>query len=189
VSDRATINRAERDDIGIMPDDPLVDLAERAAQTPPERKLEPAALRYVAPDRFRFRTQPGLRSTSIVLRVPEVTFDLDKNVRIKKNWERWAKRTFGPDFKKVLKVDEVIAEKTGETVIKFRPLPGRMEATYETGDPEIAAYIRMRIQEPAHAMIYEDVKPMAVEINGETVYVVQADPTSRARMAAHAAGS
>jgi len=189
VSDRATINRAERDDIGVMPNDPLVDLAARAAETPAEKPMQPAVLKYVTPDRFRFRTTPGHRNTAIVLRVPEVTFDLDKNVRLKQNFERWAKRTFGKDFLKILKVDGEIAEILGTPIIKFRPLPGKQEATYETGSPEVAAYIRMRIKEPDHSMIYEDVKPMAVDINGETIYVVPADPTSRARMAAHAAGS
>lgn len=137
---------------------------------------------------FLFRTKPGIRSTAITLRLYHEKEDLDANVKAKKAWERWAKRQFGPKFKDALALDRKLYEEHGLTRITFRPVPGAQEASYTTRDPEIAAYIRMRIKEPdLAALIYEEVAPMLVEINGQAVYVVPADDAARQAMAAAAA--
>jgi hypothetical protein len=205
MTDRQTITRAAQADIGVMPNDPLVNIEQRNAETPPEVPVEPVKLPYVRPDTYRFRTTVGHRNTEIRLRVPEVIGDVDRDVKMKKAFEKWAARTLGGDpdpqkdrkltaaqrlsnALKVLKVDAELHERTQLDAFKFRPIPRRQEATFETTDPEIAAYIRLRITEPQYVgKVYEDVKPLAVELNGETVYVVPADNESRTRMAAYAA--
>jgi hypothetical protein len=197
----ATINQANKDDIGLMPDDPMLEeIILRNAETPPEIPVRPATLAYVRPDSYRFRTNVGHRNTEIRLRIAEETGDLDRDVKLKKAFEKWAAREHGGEDKKVphakrlstalkvLQVDRELWESENIDAFKFRPIPGRQEATFETKDPRIAAYIRMRIKEPNYVgVIYEDVQAMAVEIDGRTAYMVPADAESRAIVAAHAA--
>jgi hypothetical protein len=197
----ATIDQANKDDIGLMPDDPMLgEIIARNAETPPEIPVRPATLAYVRPDNFRFRTNVGHRNTEIRLRIPEETGDLDRDVKLKKAFEKWAAREHGGDDKKLphakrlsialkaLQMDKELWESENIDAFKFRPIPGRQEATFETKDPRIAAYIRMRIKEPNYVgVVYEDVQAMAVEIDGRTAYMVPADAESRAIVAAHAA--
>jgi hypothetical protein len=196
----ATINQANKDDIGLMPDDPMLgEIILRNAETPPEVPVKAASLAYVRPDSYRFRTNVGHRNTEIRLRIAQETGDFDKDILYKKAFEKWAARELGDKNEKthqkrlnaalkVLQVDRDLWESENVDAFKFRPIPGRQEATYETKDPRIAAYIRMRIKEPEYVgVIYEDVQAMAVEIDGRTAYMVPADAESRAIVAAHAA--
>lgn len=162
-------------------------MRQQQAQEKPVPEQQPAKLDPPKPGVYRFRTRPGYRQTAIRLRIRQEYDDLDKDVKWKKVWERNAKRVHGDDWKQKLKLDIELYER-GLSQFLFRPVPGKHEATFETTDAKIAAYIRSRITEPDYVnVVYEEVAPMAVEINGETVYVVPADPQSRAKMAAAAA--
>lgn len=127
--------------------------------------------------------------TYIPLRIYRETDDLEQNVKLKKRWERNATRVWGKDFKKVLAVDADLYDKRGMTQIDFRRIPGVKEASYETRDVVIAAYIRERIKEPDYVgIIYEEIADMEVTLeSGEVILVRPADEHSRAVMAAQAA--
>jgi hypothetical protein len=176
--------------------------SEQIAEAKPEKPYRRVPLQPV-PGSFLFRTK-GVRQTSIKLRVfePNPKYDDDDNRKYKNNWERNAQNVWGKRDKKtdkitvrwqdVLAIDKKLYENHGFEYINFRPVPGEgaQEATYVTRDPEIAAYIRLRIQEPdLAAIIYEEVGPtMAQLANGEWVEVLPASDTARQTMAAAAAG-
>lgn len=165
-------------------------LADNAAAGP-EKPRVPVKLQP-ATGSFLFRTK-GIRQTSIALRVyqPNPRYDDDQNRKYKNNWERNAKNVWGDDWKKALKPDLDLFNKHGIERINFRPIPGVAEATYTTRDPEIAAYIRLRIQEPGlGAIIYEEVGPTWATLDdGTRVQVLPATDESRQTMAAVAAGA
>jgi hypothetical protein len=166
--------------------------SEQIAEAKPEKPYRRVPLQPV-PGSFLFRTK-GVRQTSIKLRVfePNPKYDDDQNRKYKNNWERNYKNVLGPDWKKQLEVDRKLFDDHGFEYINFRPVPGdgAQEATYVTRDPQIAAYIRMRIKAPdLAAIIYEEVGPtMAQLANGEWVEVLPASDTARQAMAAAAAG-
>jgi hypothetical protein len=166
--------------------------SEQIAEAKPEKPYRRVPLQPV-PGSFLFRTK-GVRQTSIKLRVfePNPKYDDDQNRKYKNNWERNYKNVLGPDWKKQLEVDRKLFDDHGFEYINFRPVPGdgAQEATYVTRDPQIAAYIRMRIKAPdLAAIIYEEVGPtMAQLANGEWVEVLPASDTARQTMAAAAAG-
>lgn len=175
-------------------------LAENAAAGP-EKPLKSAPLDPPASGSFRFRTKPGLRQTQINLRVyiPNPKYNDDQNRQYKNNWERNAQQVWGKSdragkvvvrWKDVLKPDQELYDRLGITSILFRPLPGLPEASYQTRDPDIAAYIRLRLQEPGLAsVIYEEVGPTKAQLaNGEWVDVLPATDEARRQMAAAAAG-
>ena len=176
-----------REPTGAVPGDPIAEMMREDASRLREVVAQPAKLTTPTPGSYRFRTRPGYRNTQIILRVFLPKDDTDENVKWQKRWERNAKRVWGPDWKQVLKVDRELWEDKGIDKIEFRPIPGVQECTYVTRDKKIAAYIRQRISEPDHGHIYEEVAPMAVEIDGTTVYVVPADDQARQAMAAAAA--
>jgi hypothetical protein len=166
--------------------------SEQIAEAKPEKPYRRVPLQPV-PGSFLFRTK-GVRQTSIKLRVfePNPKYDDDQNRKYKNNWERNYKNVLGADWKKQLEVDRKLFDDHGFEYINFRPVPGdgAQEATYVTRDPQIAAYIRMRIKAPdLAAIIYEEVGPtMAQLANGEWVEVLPASDTARQTMAAAAAG-
>lgn len=186
----AQMRAAQRGEANV-PGDPMVAMQlEEIADSKPEVPVKPAKLDPPAQGSFRFRTKVGLRQTAITLRLFKEKDDLDDNVKWRKVWERNAKRVWGDNWKDVLKIDRDLFENEGLDRIEFRPIPGAMEASYQTRNRQIAAYIRQRIKEPEfHGLIYEEVAPVQVEINGELVYVVPADDKARQAMAAAAAGA
>lgn len=192
----ADVREAQKRDVdvhqatgGVAGDPIAMMLQGQNAEDTPIAERRSVRMEPVKAGSYRFRTKPGYRQTLITLRVCQEYDDLDKNVKWKKTWERNAKRVYGDNWKQVLKPDADLFDRLGIRTITFRPVPGQMEASFETSDGKLAAYIRQRITEPDYlGIIYEEVAPMAVEINGETVYVVPADDQSRAKMAAAAAG-
>ena len=174
---------------GVIPGDPVaMSMARDDAESKAVPEVKPVKLDPPSAGSFRFRTRVGLRQTVIPLRLFKEKEDMDENVKWKKVWERNAKRVWGDDWKTVLKIDRDLFEAEGIDQIMFRPIPGSMEASFQTRNRKIAAYVRQRIIEPEFAgIIYEEVAPMAVEINGEMVYVVPADDKARQAMAAAAA--
>ena len=186
------VRAAQQGDSGIggtHRDDPIAQLMREQQAT--EKAVPPTPPVQLAPPKpgvYRFRTKVGYRQMVIPLRLRMEYDDLDKDVKWKKVWERNAKRVHGDDWKQKLKADNDLFDREGIRQILFRPVPNRQEATFETTNPKIAAYIRSRISDPDYiGIVYEEVAPMAVEIDGETVYVIPADPQSRAKMAAAAA--
>ena len=175
-------------------------MAEQAAEAGPEKPLKPVRLEPPAQGSFRFRTKPGLGLTSIRLRVflPNPRYNDDQNRQYKNNWERNSERVWGkPDrygkptmkWREVLEPDKRLWERLGIETIEFRRIPGTQEASFQTRDPELAAYVRMRITEPDLSMIYEEVGPtMAQLASGEWVEVLPATDAARQQMAAAAAG-
>lgn len=180
---------ARRDDVGILPDDPIAAMMATDG-TEPEKEVVPAKL-DAAPGVYRFRTRPGLRSTSINLRIPRESFehDTELSARNKASFEKWARREFGNEFKKVLAVDQQVYKIIGQETIDFKPVKtgvAHREAVYETSDAEVARYIRSRLAE--FPQIYEDIQPFEVEINGEKIMVLPADDDSRNRAGTALAG-
>lgn len=181
--------QARADDIGVMPNDPIAAMMANDG-TEPEKAAEPVKL-AAAPNVYRFRTRPGLRSTSINLRMPRESFehDTELSARNRASFEKWARREFGNDFKKTLAVDQQIYKIIGSETIDFKPVKtgvSHREAVYQTTDVEVARYIRSRL--PEFPEIYEDIQPFEVEINGEKIMVLPADDDSRNRAGAALAG-
>lgn len=177
-------------------------LAAQAAAAPPEVAKQPVALKPVGDYEWRFRTTPGRNSTAVRLSIPVETDDADENVKRKNKYKRWLDRQIkqgridksevGKDG--LLKADKAVFDLTGEYSLIFKPVrqaDGRraMEAQLVTKEKLIADYMRGRLTRGDFAgEIYEDVRPVAVEINGQTVYMMPADDTARQAMAAAAAG-
>ena len=185
----ANPGQARADDIGIMPDDPLAAMMANDG-TQPEKEVVPAKL-PTAPGVYRFRTRPGLRSTTINLRMARESFEHDTELaaRNRASFEKWARREFGNDFKKVLAPDQNVYKLLGSERIEFKPVRSGVadrEAVFETTDPEIARYIRSRL--PEFPQIYEDIQPFEIEVNGEKIMVLPADDDSRNRAGAALAG-
>jgi hypothetical protein len=175
-------------------------LAAQAAADGPEPVISPAALPLVAETDWRFRTYPGRASATIALRIPVESDDIDDNVKRKNKYKRWLDRQvtqgkidrseIGKDG--LLKADKAVFDLTGEYHIHFRPVrvggKRAMEAQYTTDQKVIADYIRSRLMRGEFAgEIYEDVRPMTVEVGGQRIQVMPADETARKAMAAAAA--
>jgi hypothetical protein len=148
-----------------------------------------SALTYIRPGEYRFRTRPGYRNTAIKLRIYERDGDDIVQGKNKERFKKWAKRQ-GLDLVKDLKVDEEIYDLLGDPYIQFRPVRGQMEATYTTKNQTVAAYIRGRIAAGEFRdVIYEDVRPIEVEIDGVKQLFVPANDQAREAVAfAQAAG-
>jgi hypothetical protein len=180
-------------------------LAAQAASAEPELLKVPVALKALGAHEWRFRTTPGRNGASIRLDIPVESDDTDDNLKRKNKYKRWLDRQVKQgriDKKEVvnkdgfygLKADKDVYDLTGEYVLIFTPVrqPGgrrAMEAQYVTHEKVIADYIRGRLNRGDFAgEIYEEVRPVAVEINGQTVYMMPADDNARQAMAAAAAG-
>ena len=177
---------------GGIPDDPIAAMLHRqSVEAQPTLPRQPAKLLTFPNGSYRFRTDPkyGRRKASIKLRVYRPLMDPDRDVIGLKRFEQWAARTHGDGTLRkaqaVLKIDKEIHEKTGEYYITFRPLRGRFECVYETKDPQVAAYIRSRLDE--FPFIYEEVRPMTVVVDGVEIEMVPANEDARRVMAAAAA--
>ena len=164
---------------------------EQIREAKPEKPYKPVAMKP-AEGSWLFRAR--VRQTSIPLRVyqPNPRYNDDQNRQYKNNWERNSRTVWGPDWKKRLEIDKKLFDERGIERIDFRAMmgAGRQEASFATRDPELAAYIRLRIQEPdLAAIIYEEVGDVWATLdNGERVLVNPANDQSRQTMAAAAAG-
>ncbi len=149
----------------------------------------PTPLTYIRPGEFRFRTRPGYRNTAIKLRIQEFKDDDIENQKARDRWKKNAKRN-GWELKELEQWDLKVYEITGEPYIQFRPVRGEQEATFTTKDEIVAAYIRRRIAAGEfRGVIYEDVRPVEIEINGEKQLFVPANDAAREAVAfAQAAG-
>lgn len=148
----------------------------------------PVKLAYLAPDEFRFRTRTGYRNTAIKLRIYERNADDLVDAKNKDRFKKWAKRQ-GLDYVKDLKVDEDVYAQIGEPYIQFKPVRGVAEATYTTKDAFIASYIRKRIATGEFRdVIYEDVRPVEIEINGVKGLFAPIDDATREALAYAQAG-
>jgi hypothetical protein len=177
-------------------------LAAQAASAEPELLKVPVALKALGAHEWRFRTTPGRNGASIRLDIPVESDDTDDNLKRKNKYKRWLDRQvnqgrirkdeIGKDG--LLRADKAVFDLLGEYTLIFTPVrqPGgrrAMEAQYVTHEKVIADYIRGRLNRGDFAgEIYEEVRPVAVEINGQTVYMMPADDTARQAMAAAAAG-
>jgi hypothetical protein len=177
-------------------------LAAQAGSAEPEQLKTPVALKALADHEWRFRTKPGLNGATIRLDIPVESDDTDDNLKRKNKYKRWLDRQVNQkriDRSEVgkdglLKADKAVFDLLGEYNLIFTGvrLPGgrrAMEAQYVTKEKVIADYIRGRLNRGDFAgEIYEEVRPVAVEINGQTVYMMPADDNARQAMAAAAAG-
>lgn len=143
----------------------------------------PSPLTYIRPGEFRFRTRPGYRNTSIKLRIYERSDDNLVLTKNKDRFKKWAKRQ-KLDLTKDLKIDEEVYDILGEPYIHFRPVRGQMEATYTTKDATVAAYIRGRLARGEFRdAIYEDVRPVEIEIDGVKQLFIPANDQAREAVA------
>lgn len=134
---------------------------------------------------FRFRTKTGYRDTAIKLRIYERSDDKVKDGENKQRFRNWASRK-GLDLKDLEKWDEAVYKRTGEPYIKFRPVSDARvrEATFATKDPFIAEYIRRRIAAGEFRdMIYEEVRPVEMVVNGVLGRFIPADSATREAVA------
>jgi hypothetical protein len=184
-------------------------LAAQAAAALPEVK-RPIQLVPIPSGAWRFVTKDELAGATVTLRLPHLTDDVDDNVRRKNIYKRWldrmikqteeGRRSVGlihrTDVGKdgMLKADKAVFDLTGEYSLSFKPArdkDGRRRkiAEFITRDKVIADYIRLRLSRGEFAgEIFEDVRPMEVEINGQVISVMPADDNARQAMAAAAAG-
>lgn len=202
--DLGTDHLSSNPNIAPRPGQPFTALAEQlaaqAAADGPEQAKAPAVLPLVAETEWRFRTYPGRPSASVALRIPIESDDVDDNVKRKNKYKRWLDRQItqgkidrsevGKDG--LLKADKAVFDLTGEYHIHFRGVrvggKRAMEAQFTTDKKVIADYLRSRLMKGEFAgEIYEDVRPMTVEIDGQRIQVVPADDTARKAMAAAAA--
>lgn len=176
-------------------------LAAQAAADEPEVPKTPVALPYVDDHEWRFRTYPGLGSAAIKLNIPVESDDMDDYLLRKNKNKRWLDRKIkqgrydrtdvGKDG--FLKADKAVFDLLGEYHLNFKPVTKdgkrQMEAQYVTREKVVADYIRGRLANGEFAgEIYEDVRPIEVEVNGQRIRVVPADESARVAMAAAAAG-
>jgi hypothetical protein len=174
----------------------------QAAASEPDVPKQPVVLKPIGEHQWRFRTMPGRGSCSVRLDIPVELDDVDDYLKRKNKYKRWldrqikqgriAKEEVGKDG--FLKADKAVFDLLGEYTLFFTPVraPGgrrAMEAEYVTKDKLIADYLRGRLNRGDFAgEIYEDVRPMTVEINGQHIQVMPADDNARQAMAAAAAG-
>lgn len=189
--------------IAPQPNQPFTALSEMLASQyeGPDEPKQPVALPLVGEQEWRFRTKPGRASTSMSLRLPIETDDVDENVLRKNKYKRWLDRQIkqgkidekerGKDG--LLKSDKAVFDLLGEYHIKFTGVRvnGRraMEAQYTTTEKVVADYIRGRLEKGEFANeIYEEVRPVTMSINGQVGRFLPADEATRLAMAAAAAG-
>lgn len=146
----------------------------------PEVDDRPAEMPAPEEHVFRFRTKVGHRGPGIRIPAPPPADHPywtkqkdDRKIVMQKTWER----RFG---RSETKRYTAMVERLGTDVIQFKPLTNKLEAVFETDDPEIAAFIRSKISE--YPYIYEEMAPMTVMVNGVEVRVVPADDASRAAL-------
>ena len=123
---------------------------------------------------YRFRSD--VRKTSIYLRHPHQTGDVDTDVKTRKKFEMWASNEFGPTWKSQLKMDEKLWDK-GIRMFEFKEVAGQHESWFETKDATDAAYIRSRLNEPGMQHIYEEARPMFATLPDGTQ--IEVTPTTR----------
>lgn len=164
-------------------------VAELTAAEKPVAQKGPVALDYIRPGEFRFRTKPGFRNTAIKLRIQEFKDDDIENQKSRDRWKKNAKRN-GWELKDLERWDLKVYDILGEAYIQFRPVRGQMEATYTTKDEFVASYIRMRIANGDYRdIVYEDVRPVEIEVNGTKQLFIPANDAAREALAFAQAGA
>ncbi len=186
------IQRATREDEGVrgvMSDpargvigDPVTDmymqqLADPSINKPVEPFQSVPTFDLGLTGEYKFISKPGFRLVALNIPVPEYTDDEKWAEKQEKIYERrFRGRADQLDFNLQV-VDEL-----GETIIKFKPLPGKFQCTYDTSSDLVARYIRGS-QEFAEGRITEIQPPMTVRIDGVDVEVVPANQEARLNLA------
>lgn len=180
------IQAAQREDVGPQPkDDPVAALLMEQLADPsvnvPEKpwgiaSLEPA-------QGFRFRSKVGYRKPCLTIQVPQDYGDDEKKA---KHQDRMFARTYR-GREQELTDRQVLVDELGSRIVEFRPVNGKFEAYLDTDNPRLAAFIRST-PEFAEGRIYEELAPMTVTVNGQTIQVVPANNDARQALAAANAG-
>ena len=174
----------------------------QAAAEEPEVPKAPVPLPPVGKHAWRFRTAVGNSSFQIRLDIPVDSDDRDENVKRINRVKGWTQRQVDKGrFRRdevgkdgLLKADQAVHKITGEYTLVFTPVKNKegrraMEAEYVTSNKVIADYIRNRLNRGDFpGVVYEEVQPVMVEINGKQVLMSPFDETARLAMAAAAAG-
>lgn len=164
-------------------------VSELKAETKAPKERVPAAMVHIREGEFRFRTRPGYRNTAIKLRIPEHSDDDIINGKNRDRWKKWARRN-NIELKELEQWDIKVYDLIGEPYIYFRPVRGEQEASYVTTNALVASYIRKRIAAGDFGnVIYEDVAPIEIEINGVKQLFVPANDKAREAVAFAQAGS
>lgn len=126
---------------------------------------------------FRFRSKPGNRLIQITIPVP---VPMDDDVAMAKQHKVYA-RMFKGREQELNDLTELAAD-LGTRVISFKEVPGKFECHLDTDDPRVAAYVRG--SGPfREGRIYEELAPMTVTVNGQTINVMPADDAARQTLA------
>jgi hypothetical protein len=178
----AGIQAAQREDVGPQPnDDPVAALLVSQLADPsvnvPEKPWGIAALEPT--QGFRFRSKPGFRKPCLTIQVPQDYGDDEKK---SKHQDKMFARKYAGREDELIALQELVDD-LGTRIVEFKPVPGKFEAYLDTDDPRLAAFIRSS-QEFAEGRIYEELAPMTVTVNGQTIQVVPANNDARQALAA-----
>lgn len=175
------IQAAQREDVGPQPnDDPVAALLMQQLGDPsvnaPEKPWGIAALEPT--QGFRFRSKVGFRKPCLTIQVPQDYGDDEK--KIKHQDKMFARKYAGRED--VLPDLQILVEELGSRIVEFKPVPGKFEAYLDTDNPRLAAFIRST-PEFAEGRIYEELAPMTITVNGQTIQVVPANNEARQALA------
>lgn len=161
--------------------------SERMAHDRANLKEQPAeraaVLLPLQEGRWRFRTHAKLerKTFAVKLRLPQAMPESPKYDMYYRSYLGWINRMVKSgqidktelknQSEKLLKADLEVRDRIGKFRIVFSRIRGRRECMWETDDKVLADYMRMRINRGDLPEIYEETRPLTLQLDGRDVRV------------------